>query len=133
MPFNDDQYFAEIQKLRGLEDFRRSDLLWNKHSKKWLWILLFGDEEKCRQIDTLRTYLKRDVKRYTWFANQAQKMLELLSDDNHLEGRVLDIKYLKKDQVTNYIKFLNPDMREAATIFFSSEGWLPLNQDEIVE
>ena len=51
-------------------------------------------------------------------------MFELLSDDNHPEGRVLYVNYLKPREIVNYINFLNPDMREAARIFFESEGLL---------
>ena len=133
MPFDDCEYFDELRKDLRFKNFRPSDLIWRKHSKKWLWVLAFGDSKKCTQIDTLRSMLDYNVTRYVWYANQAQKMFDLLNDDNHLEGRVLDVNYLKKDQVATYISFLNPDMQEAATIFFTSEGWLPRNQNKTIE
>ena len=76
MSFYDDEYYknTQVRDKKGFENFRRGDLLWQQYSKKWLWILIYGDDKsKCSQLDTLHAMLKRDVKRYIWFANQAQK------------------------------------------------------------
>ena len=61
-----------------------------------------------------------------WFADKLQEMFNLLSDDNHSEGKLLDVKYIKKSDIKKYISFLNPDLRDAAEIFFISEGWIEM-------
>ena len=46
---------------------------------------------------------------------KVQAMFGLLSDDDHSEGRMLDVKFIKQDRIKDYIYicFPSPDLQEA--------------------
>lgn len=124
MPSRDSDYLNHFTSKSEFHGISNETILGKKHFRAWLWLLVEGDENIFRQLKTLRKSLKYDVTKYIWFADKMQGTFQLLSDDNHAEGRELYVKFVVPTEVKNYIKILSPDLREAANVFFISEGWI---------
>lgn len=119
MPNNDADYLSAIEKLHNNVTI---DISGRKHFKKWLWMLVFADERKFAQISKLRQLLENKFEKYVWFATQIQAMYGVLSDEDHKEARILDVKFINKSTIQHCLKLLSPDFRNAMSLFVKSEG-----------
>ena len=124
MPGNDQKFLAKFRAKKEFDKFANQMLLGRKHFRQWLWLLVFGDETVFTQLSAIREFLHHNPDEYVWFATNVQGLFDLLSDDNHTEGRELDMKFVKKSKIHSYISFLSPDLQKCAEIFFKSEGWI---------
>ncbi len=125
MPPNVGDYLKAIRNITALQNITAERLQGKKHFQKWIWILAFGDERIFRQLTKLREFLSRSAEEYLWYADKAQDIFDFLSEDTHAAGgRVLDVQFVKKNKVREYISYLSADLQKAAVIFFASEGWI---------
>lgn len=91
----DPQEFSKI--MSRIVPLPKKELAEKKHFRNWLWILVKGNENKCKSIDKLRKSLKNDVLEYVWFASQIQIVFEALNFEVHPES-LLKTKYVSKEE-----------------------------------
>ncbi len=119
MPSKIGDYLRVIRNITKFKNITQERIQGKKHFQKWIWMLACGDERIFGQLIKLRKLLNYSPDRYLWYADKAQEMFSFLSEDIHAGGgRMLDIQFVKKEHVREYISYLSEDLQKAATIIF---------------
>lgn len=113
-------FTADMQKLPEFANIDAAKLSGGKHFRKLLWMLAKLDPNVSKQVEVLRNLLQHDPEKYIWFANQSQYLYDFFSNDIHDDGRLLNVKYVDKKLIPNYVQFLPADLRKAMLLFWES-------------
>ena len=119
MPNSDSDYVRAMQKKHP--NIVEREIAGRKHFKIWLWMLVFTDKKKSIQIEDLRNLLGGDLNQFVWFATQIQTLYSVLSDEDHKEANLLNVKFMNKNNIDHCLQFLQHDLRKAMYLFLKSD------------